>query len=48
MALFYYEELTLQEISEVLEITEYRAVQIYSEAMSKLDVMGNDVILNKK
>ncbi|MCL2752845.1 MAG: FliA/WhiG family RNA polymerase sigma factor [Defluviitaleaceae bacterium] len=36
VALYYYEELTLKEISKVLEVTESRVSQIHSKAMLKL------------
>lgn len=36
LALYYYEELTMQEIGKVLNITESRVCQIHSQALSKL------------
>ncbi|MBL7048051.1 MAG: FliA/WhiG family RNA polymerase sigma factor [Nitrospira sp.] len=36
LALYYYEELTMQEIGRVLKITESRVCQIHSQALSKL------------
>lgn len=36
LALYYYEELTMQEIGKVLDITESRVCQIHSQALSKL------------
>jgi RNA polymerase sigma factor for flagellar operon FliA len=36
MALYYYEELTLKEIGQVLNITESRVSQIHSKAVESL------------
>jgi RNA polymerase sigma factor for flagellar operon FliA len=36
LALYYYEELTMQEIGRVLNITESRVCQIHSQALGKL------------
>jgi len=36
VALYYYEELTLKEIGEVMQISESRVSQIHTKAVSKL------------
>ena len=36
MALYYYEELTLREIGQVLNITESRVSQVHSKAVATL------------
>jgi RNA polymerase sigma factor for flagellar operon FliA len=36
LALYYYEELTMQEIGRVLSITESRVCQIHGQALGKL------------
>ena len=42
--LYYYEELTLKEISEVLEVTESRVSQLHTRALQKMrEVMGDYV-----
>lgn len=42
IALYYYEELTLKEIGEVMSISESRVSQIHTRAVSKLHSMIND------
>ena len=42
--LYYYEELTLKEISYVLEVTESRVSQLHTKALQKMKTkMGNYV-----
>lgn len=42
IVLYYYEELTLKEISKVLEVSESRISQLHSKALSKMkDKLGN-------
>lgn len=41
IALYYYEELTQKEISQVLEVTEGRVSQLHSQALAKLKVKLN-------
>lgn len=46
MALYYYEELTLKEIGQVLNITESRVSQIHSKAISSLKSALSSEVLN--
>lgn len=46
MALYYYEELTLKEIGQVLHITESRVSQIHSKAVEKLKSALKTEVLN--
>lgn len=46
MALYYYEELTLKEIGQVLSITESRVSQIHSKAVEKLKSALEAEVLN--
>jgi RNA polymerase sigma factor for flagellar operon FliA len=42
--LYYYEELTLKEISEVLEVSESRISQLHTKAIQKLRLkLGNQI-----
>ena len=42
ITLYYYEELTLKEISNILEVTESRISQLHTKALQKMKVkMGN-------
>ena len=42
ITLYYYEELTLKEISSILEVTESRVSQLHTKALQKMKVkMGN-------
>jgi RNA polymerase sigma factor for flagellar operon FliA len=43
LALYYYEELTMQEIGRVLSITESRVCQIHSQALGKLKTKINQI-----
>lgn len=44
IALYYYEELTLKEISKILEVSESRVSQLHTKALRKMrDKMGCDV-----
>jgi len=41
---YYYEELTLKEISNILEVTESRVSQLHTKALQKLrNKLGNNV-----
>ena len=46
MALYYYEELTLKEIGQILNITESRVSQIHSKAIESLKVSLAEEVLN--
>ncbi len=46
MALYYYEELTLKEIGQVLNITESRVSQIHSKALDSLKGVLQEEVLN--
>jgi len=46
MALYYYEELTLKEIGQVLSITESRVSQIHSKALDGLKGVLQSEVLN--
>jgi RNA polymerase sigma factor for flagellar operon FliA len=46
MALYYYEELTLKEIGQVLNITESRVSQIHSKAIMNLKSALAEEVLN--
>lgn len=46
MALYYYEELTLKEIGQVLSITESRVSQIHSKAIESLKSALSEEVLN--
>ena len=46
MALYYYEELTLKEIGQVLNITESRVSQIHSKALENLKSSIESEVLN--
>ncbi len=46
ITLYYYEELTLREISEILEVSESRISQLHTKALKKMKkLLGNDVTL---
>ncbi len=46
ITLYYYEELTLREISEILEVSESRISQLHTKALRKMKVyLGNDVTM---
>ncbi|MDH4223091.1 MAG: FliA/WhiG family RNA polymerase sigma factor [candidate division Zixibacteria bacterium] len=47
IALYYYEELTLKEIGEVMEISESRVSQIHTKAVLKLRNMIKDKFIHK-
>ena len=49
ITLYYYEELTLKEISNILEVSESRVSQLHTRALKKMKVkMGNymGILLN--
>ena len=43
VTLYYYEELTMKEVAEVLDITESRVSQIHTSAMQKLKRRLKDI-----
>ncbi len=46
ITLYYYEELTLREISQILEVSESRISQLHTKALKKMRVyLGNDVTM---
>ncbi len=46
IAFYYYEELTLKEISKILEVSESRVSQLHTKALRKIrDRMGDDIFL---
>ena len=46
IAFYYFEELTLKEISKILEVSESRVSQLHTKALRKMrDRMGNDISL---
>ena len=46
IAFYYFEELTLKEISKILEVSESRVSQLHTKALRKMrDRMGDDISL---
>ena len=46
IALYYYEELTLKEISMILEVSESRVSQLHTKALKKMrEKLGDDIVI---